>query len=466
MLNAGKQITLTSDLNVYGNLTLKSDAVAGKASFLDNGNPVFVANGVNVEQYLTGAGGAIPTGRFWYLSSPLTDATTLPFNLSNSNPLTKFWSFSEASVAYTQISTRSMLKPGSGYVVRLGANKTIILTGTELITGDQNVPITYTGVSNAKRGFNLIGNPYPSYVELDLASNPGLESTIWYRSLTSSGTSMAFDTYNLTSNTAVVASGSGDLTRYIPPMQAFWVKKSSEGSGTVQFLNAKRSQQAGVNLRSTATASETIRMQLSNGDQSDETLIGFYPAAQTAFDPYDSHKISNDNPQFPEIFTKAGTDEVAINGLPPVETGIEVPLGYRTGKSGSFTLIAKELNCPDATILLRDKQLNILQDMSLHPTYTFQSEIANTTQRFSLLINKRATDLLTSKQPTFEVLGTTDRHIQVRWNGVQESDIRITVHDALGRIQNLSDRGFEPGIYLVRITNKDFTAQKKVRIGP
>lgn len=463
VLNAGKKMTLTSSLNVFGNLTLKSDATNGTASFLDNGNAVFVANGARVEQYLTGAGAATPTGRFWYLSSPLSDATSIPFALSSVNPLTKFWSFSEASVAYTQITDRVMLNPGTGYVARLGNNRILVLTGTELNTGDQFVPITYTGHSNAKRGFNLIGNPYPSQVELDLASNPGIESTLWYRSLTSSGTNMVFDTYNLTSNTSVVSSGSGQLTRYIPPMQAFWIKKSAEGSSDVVFQNAKRSHQTGVSLRS--SESESIRLQVTDGTQSDETLIGFYPNAKTGFDPYDSHKISNENALIPEIFSLAGTEEVAINGLPRMDTDTVLQLGFRTGKSGSFTLKVKDMTCENVSIVLQDKLLNITQDLLQNPTYTFQSPQVTTAQRFSLMVNKTATQLPDQQTPTIDVMGTSDHRIVVRWDGKQVSNARVTVYDALGRSQSLSNQVFEPGIYIVRITDEGYSSQKKVRIG-
>jgi hypothetical protein len=465
VVNAGKKLTITSDLNIYGNLTLRSDAVNGRSAFVDNDQPVFVANSVNVEQYFTGVGGNITTGRFWYLSSPLTDASSSSFDLSSINPLNKLWTYSEPTTAYNRITTTELLKPGYGYVTRLGAKKTVLLTGTSLNTGDLTIPITRTGTTNDKRGFNLIGNPYPSFAELDTADNPALERTYWYRSFTTEGSIMVFDTYNLTSNTAVVASGSGELTKYIPPMQAFWVKSSVEGASNVVFRNAKRSQQTGASMRS--ASSETLRLQLSNGILSDETFVGFYADARTGFDPYDSHKLSNESAVFPEIFTLAGSEELAINGLPPTETDIELPLGFRTGIAGSFTFKVKEIQNLEATILLKDKLLNTTQNLSENPSYSFQSEIANTSERFSLILRNGTTDLRTNITGDFEVYGSAEHRIKVSLKNLEERNVRIRVFDTSGRLvfEGNSDHMFQPGIYIVKVTAQDFSAQKKVQIG-
>jgi hypothetical protein len=461
VVNAGKSLSVTSGLNVFGSLTLKSDASNGKSSLVDNGQSLFVATRVNVDQYLTGAGGSTTTGRFWYVSSPLKDATSAGFDLSSSNPLNKLWSFNESTVAYTPINTSLPLAPGYGYVARLGANKTVTLTGSDLNTGDQFIPVTRTGTTNTKRGFNLVGNPYPSYVELDMTDNPLLETTIWYRSLTSSGTSMVFDTYNQTSSTAVVASGSGTLTKYIPPMQAFWVKVATDGATGVQvvFRNAKRSQQTGVALRS--EASNSVRLQLTDGSQTDETLIGFYPQAQVNFDAYDSHKLSNDNVLIPELYTKAGKEDVAINGLPSTELPVTLPLGIKIGQAGTFSIQLSENN--ETSILLTDKLLNITQNLLEQPTYTFTSAVTNTTDRFSLQIGKIMTELHTAQHPDFTAYVTIDRRIQVL-NAGQAS---VTVFDTMGRIisRDPANQVFQSGMYIVRLTAAGFQAQKKVMVG-
>jgi hypothetical protein len=458
VVNAGKKISLTSKLSVFGNLTLKSDATSGKATLVDNGNTVFAANGVNVEQYLTGAGGASPTGRFWYISSPVADASNRIFDLGNSNPLNKFWSHSEATASYTQQTDRLALAPGQGYVARLGANKTVVFTGSELNTGDLSIPITYTGSTNMKRGYNLVGNPYPSFVELDLLDNPGIEQTIWYRSLTASGTAMAFDTYNLASNTSVVASGSGSLTAYIPPQQAFWIKVLAEGTTNLVFRNAKRSQQTGVALRS--SEGESVRLQLSNCTLSDETLIGFYIDADAAFDRFDSHKFSNDNPLLPELFTFAGVEEVAINGLPVTDSLTELKLGFRTGGKGMHTLSATSVS-PDLNVWLEDKLTNSTIPLADGQSYAFQPDAQASNERFSLLVGKTATRLA-DVGPGFDVLVSDDKRLQLR--GTDANAVGVRVVDAWGNVKPYVGQALEPGIYLVQWNGATGFQQKKVRI--
>jgi hypothetical protein len=236
--------------------------------------------------------------------------------------------------------------------------------------------------------------------------------------------------------------------------------RSAEGSTNVVFRNAKRSQQTGVSLRS--APADVLRLQLTNGIQTDETLIGFYPAARNGFDPYDSHKLSNESAAYPELFTLAGSDEVAINGLPSGEGVVELPLGFRTGKAGNFRFQVKEAG--DRSLTLWDKLLNIRQDLTENPTYAFTSEIANTTQRFSLTVSKNATKLPAAPTVRFEAWGTDEGRIQVLSEGLP-TNAEIRVYDALGRSQPLSEQVFQPGIYLVQVRSTAISATKKVRIG-
>ncbi len=88
------------------------------------------------------------------------------------------------------------------------ADGVITFTGT-LNTGAISRTDMTRGTTGAKRGFYLVGNPYPSFVNWASATKTNLEPTIWYR--TKSASAYVFDTYNATAHIGTNNNGSGAL---------------------------------------------------------------------------------------------------------------------------------------------------------------------------------------------------------------------------------------------------------------
>jgi hypothetical protein len=126
----------------------------------------------------------------------------------------------------------------------------------------------------------------------------------------------------------------------------------------------------------------------------------------------------------------------------------------------------RELADQETSILLKDKLLNTTQDLTANPSYTFQSEIASTSDRFSLLLQKVATNLDPVQQRSFEAFCSEGKRIQVLLHGLDETQAQITVYDTMGRCitESLSTHTFQPGVYIVKVTSADFLAQKKVLV--
>ena len=103
-----------------------------------------------------------------------------------------------------------------------------------------------------------------------------------------------------------------------------------------------------------------LRLEVSNGVNSDETVIRFNDDALNTYDQYDAQKMSNSSNTIPEIYTTADNTELAINGMSQPNQETEITLGFRTGESNNFTIKASELiNFDDNTVLiLKDNYLN------------------------------------------------------------------------------------------------------------
>ncbi len=414
---AGGKVTNASTLNA-STITLNSNETDGTGTFINNGNTT-ITNAV-VNQYLSSA-------RNWYMSSPVSGASALPDN----GGTLAFYSYAESDVlqvtggnGYGAGSVWNTVSSGSmavktGYIVRPSdATSTLSFTGTGLNTGDQTISgITYTA-ANPKHGFNLIGNPYPSYINVlsAITDNANLEATVWYKTRATNGTYYA-ETVNATSGVGTNASGTGRVTGYIPPMQAFWVRATASAIDNPQSItlsNANRShaktdvEMTGypstptTSLKAPAAKQATyslLGLNVSNGTNGDEAIVMFTPAATNGIDAYDSGKMTNGNKNIPEIFTLTEGKQLAINGLGSISYDTEIPVGFTTGTAGTFSIKVSQISNFDAgtKVILKDYlDINqpVLTDLSDGSSYSFTSDAtSNNTNRFSLLF--RAPDVAT-----------------------------------------------------------------------
>ncbi|MDD5183777.1 MAG: DUF1533 domain-containing protein, partial [Paludibacter sp.] len=209
-VNAGKQLTVSATLTNNGVLNLLSDNTNGTATIITPGTEP-IPGTFNISQYLTGKTGT-STRANWYLSSPVSGATANVFNVAGGvNHMTSYDETVPGYLAQFSSNTTALV-PGTGYVTYIGgADATYTFTGGSLNNGDVTLTPTRTGTDAGKRGFNLVGNPYPSYLNwgsTDIVKT-NVRNTIWYR--TWSGSEMIF----LTNDGSF---GTGTSSAYIPPM--------------------------------------------------------------------------------------------------------------------------------------------------------------------------------------------------------------------------------------------------------
>ena len=424
-VNAGKQFSLTSGtLTVNGNMTLKSDAANGTATFIDNGGTLSVgANKTYVEQYLT-------ANRNWYISSPVSAATSNVFAASSTKPM--YYYVETSPNTWSQITnTSTTLDAKKGYIANINTDRVVTFNGGSLNTGNQTISgLTREGASFA--GFNLVGNPYPSYLNWSTTTKTNVSTSIWYRSK-STGVYL-FQTYNV----AGAGIGTNGGTNLIPPMQAFWVRVTS-GTGSIGLTINDRDhldQSVSTNrLKSPGVDNRTIlRLQVSNGINTDETVIYTDAEASNNIDQFDSNKMFNNNTAVPEIYTVLGSEKLAINGYNTISPNQEIALGFKTTSANSFTIKASELKnlISDTKVILVDKsQGNTEFDLSAGESYSFTSDVTDTNTRFSIIYKSAGatTDLASQSSPNTKVYVNANKQVVI------ESDIatNYSIYNALGQ---------------------------------
>ncbi|MEI6555268.1 MAG: YDG domain-containing protein [Paludibacter sp.] len=463
----GAKLTLNSNqsLSVVSALTLQSDAT-GTATFVDNGGTL-TAGSSNVEQYLT-------SGRNWYVSSPVSGAKSDVFSASSGNPL--YW-YDEAHGSTapwaTITNTTTDLTVMKGYVANMASSGVVTFTGT-LNTGAQEIGLTQTS-GQVKNGFNLVGNPYPSYLDWSSVTKTNLLTTMWYRTKTTpapvtGATTYVFDTYNASGNIST-SNGAKAVTNLIPPMQAFWVHvEQGFASSTLSVNNAQRSHADNSSntfkAKASIEAQSVLRLEVSNGVNSDQALINFNSNASNGLDSYDSPKMSNESASIPEIYTMAGTEQVVING---VNDASELTLGFTTGEANNFTIKASQFaNFASGTqIILRDNLLNYEQDLTL-ADYNFYSDVtANNETRFTVLFKAPSVATGINPNTTGNVWISINGNNQIVVNGAS-AETNVAVYNAVGQ-KILSDltqlkKSLATGVYMVTVTNAGKSVTQKVII--
>jgi hypothetical protein len=338
--------------------------------------------------------------------------------------------------------------------------------------------------TNPKKGFNLIGNPYPSYWRWTTATADKYElySTIWYRTVVQDGTPEGryeFWSYNASGDIAAhpgwentedaTPTGAYSLS-YIPPMQAFWVRMKGDAqfaSTMLYFDNDLRSHaDHGSNVLKSAEedARPLLRLAVDNGIRTDETVIYADSRAAKEFDDYDSDKYFTN--EGVEIYTQpaSSTRELVINGYPEITEGLEIPLGFQAEEGGAFSFSAKELlNLDDLDVYLLDKWLK--EEHNLRDgDYNFTAGSMPTADRFSIVFRSAGSGPVTEEQAEDNLLAYNSQEGQISimlyLRNQEGEDAKVSVFDIAGRListqqvvvgeRTALDGYFPRGVYVLR----------------
>ena len=456
-VSAGGQATNSSSLTA-GTLTIKSDAANGTGTYLSTGTSTITT--ANVQQYLA-------TTRNWYVSSPVTGAVA-PSGYS-------YYQRDEAAASWTSqpFVAGNTFVQGKGYIALPNAVSTALTFSGQLNMGNVTVPLTWSGASS--KGYNLIGNPYPSHLTwtqafVDDVTNAALiEPSIYYRTNTGSvnlggDAAWSFKTYNSSTNEFSPAG----TTNIIPPMQAFWVKAKVAGN-LILNSNLTRSHQATNPLKAPAvknTDRQRLRLSVNNGLSTDESLIYFDADALNTFDRFDSPKMLNGTSStLPDLYTMSDAEILVINGMQSIPS--EIPLYFKrnAATTNQFRLSAIEMSNFDAGTLVFVKNYTTgdQQLVSDGAVYTFDATIEPI---LSILIKVpgSTTGLENYSNSFYQVYSSKTGQIVVSAAMVNRNDV-VSVFTATGQLvytQNLSDsrtvlnNSFTKGMYVVKVNQASY----------
>lgn len=477
ILPSNAKLTVTGNLVNNGTMTIESGA-----TFLQ-GTSLAGSGTYNVKQAVTGAGGAgsAPTGRFWYMGLPLNSLTRgAAFGTAGTD--NRLWSWTEGTGWSSQIPGNTPLSPTTGYVFRTSAPSTTLnFSGSSLYSSDASI-LGLTNTTGAFAGCHLMSNPYTAYLDWESVIAAGgttnLATTMCVRSYNTSSSQMVYDTYNATGDVAVQNS-SYAVTRYIAPMQSFWIIVNPSTTGTLSMTKSMLSHQpTATGLKDITSFPAFARLNLVDGSFFDQVVVYTDAAANAELEDYDSKKFFL--PNLAQVYCPVGNDKLVINALKKGKAITSAPLTVELPSTKVYKFEMAESFVENGLVILEDRQEGIFQDMGVNPTYEFYGNSGVVADRFVLhfqLPNGTnnegqvgVEDLISAQ---IDVISNQQGEILVSLSSDLTATGDIQILDAAGRlVQTTAIKGQDTklqitegtGVYFVRVTTPMKSETKKVLV--
>ena len=486
------------NFNTSGFITLLSNAV--QTAMIDGSGTGTVTGKVTMQAYLPSGFG------YKYLSSPFQAATVNEL-ANDANLLAIFptvYRNDESKntagwVNYTN--PAGILNPLEGYAVNFGTTvgaKTIDIAGVV-----NNGSISKTLFNNNNQytlGFNLVGNPYPSPVNWNLANGwikTNIDNALYF--FKASTTDQYGGTYSSYING--ISSDGGISNNIIPAMQGFFVHVSNGTfpiSGTLSINNnarintnasAKILKEGGEKLSSFSSGFKgsdvpgnktMLRIQASHEDEnssSDPAVIYFEDLASIKFDKdYDALKLMNTDAAVPSLYTiSADAQNLSINAIPnSADSTIRIPVGIKTEKSGFIKFNVASLNSLPYSlkVYFLDANTNILHDLRKEPTYSVNLKAGKYENRFSILFSLRDSELQTNPRNAFNAYYSNGTLIYRHSGILDDARASLIISNINGQVLNRTNFigpstqklqiDLFPGIYIITSGTEKTMLHKKI----
>ncbi|ARV07504.1 hypothetical protein BTO04_12750 [Polaribacter sp. SA4-10] len=472
MISANSATTLNSTSSSFSSLIVKGSI---------NGT-------VNYNRY-TALIGSAEGGTNDLISSPVVGQVfgafaTANTNLAASGNLRAFAPYNTSAGAYQNYDTANnaatVLDSGIGYRAATTDGSTLKFTGT-VSTADVNVSISDDSAGNA---WNLIGNPYPSYIDFNsfFTDNKGQFNTDGeYQAVygyNGDGTSNGWTVWN----SATIADPA--ITELIAPGQAFFVKAKTTG-GSVTFTTAMQTTGNAddfINGKQTNLEVALCKVRLSSGTKSATTDIYFIEGTTRGLDiGYDAATYSQSSSGF-SIFSNLVADNsgsaMAIQSLDYADfNDVVVPLGIHAKLAAlTISIDALATTLPaDINVYLEDRVTNTFTLLT-NKEYTFTpSADLEGAGRFYLHYTAKALDIENNNFNYIQIYTTiSPREIMIK--GSLNSDATAVLYDVNGRLvlsQKLKQTStthridasrLSVGLYLIKVSNDQEVKTQKLFI--
>ena len=359
--------------------------------------------------------------------------------------------------------------PGKGYLVTIdmstywsGYGREAQFVQNRGTLNNGNVPINVTcteGIGwTGRQGYNLLGNPYQSYLDFDafVSGNADLLGNSTYANTYA----VYVPEEDAWLQYLAGSSPEGSVSdRYINMHQGFFIQVN--GGGTATFTNDMRTNQKGNGFRGNENHYPLVNFTLTDdeGNKDIAVLEVSRPendGAKKIFVSTSKGRLSlrHDNEDFAILFRD-------------MQSGSQ-PLYFEAKEDGTFTLSWNTANANFSSLTLVDNLTGVKYDMLANDSYTFQGSMSDYRSRFKVVFGA-FTDVEENEETVTDNFAFFDGS-----DWIVNGQGQLTVTDMTGRTvysSNLTNdqnrvslNGVANGIYLMRVANGQNVNVQKIII--
>lgn len=451
-------ITIDSDVNIdYGNANELYSITINHGVSLINYNDMTASYILHIDNsHFTDAKGERWDADWHDISSPVANHPIEDFTTGNYD----FYRYDEPSAVWQYHAGESgpfaTMEPGRGYLVAFDTERDMTFNGM-MQHGNVSIQITRENTGSLA-GFNLLGNPYPSYLDWE---------SVYHASTNVSPTIYVWDedksqyaTYD-----ANLQMGTFDKTQYLAPGQGFFVKCNNASGGNVVFDDNARCHKSStevpfrgeniimkINVEGAVSGVDELIMKLN----CPETAGALKMTSMSENAPYLSYEYENED----YVMICLG-EELSKDSL---------PFKFKAGQNDDFIMTFDIQNFEGDFLELEDLLTGEKVDLLSQNHYNFAGAPNDVAQRFRINFKE-----------ALGVEGINERELFVYSNGDMVSIYgiqgrsQIRIYDVRGILLSEKTSGennvelnilnYKSGVYIIQVSDETGVFTKKIIVG-
>ncbi|WP_155810460.1 T9SS type A sorting domain-containing protein [Polaribacter sp. Hel_I_88] len=486
-------INVQKSLTIHGNL-VNNDAIRFNNNGIGQEMGTVILKGTYSGGNVTvNYKASLPNEDNWFLiGSPLQDVAISDF-IANSSTIRKnaslensigFYNDSKPQGAkYTYFTDEAALEAGNftygkGYAALIDAPGGVESDNKFQFKGLFNTSDVAIKISDAGNGFNLLGNPYTTFLFANIDGNETDNILSYNASVLEENTLWLYES----STGAMLTKNLGDTGFEIAPIQGFFVK-AKIGGGTDQNFRITEAMQThntsgSVFYKSAYNKRFQIDLKITEGQNSSSTSIRYIAGTTTDWDNgYDSSTFNGDaNLEIAtQLVTNNNGKNLAIQSLPNTafETAV-IPISIIADANKEITISAAIQNLPNGHyVFVEDREANKFTELNdNNPSFSFKPDtVVSGAGRFYLHTTSAVLNIDSEVVENVAIYTTDTSTLKII--GLQSGNTDVKIFSTLGKkvaetffhsngAKEIALSNLCRGIYIVQVNTKSKTIRKKV----